>query len=280
MHHWAAKPFGRPMDAVKASGPRCVRLMQVCSMPMSRTHTPFLWVCMRARLRGSEDLYEDHGVDTLDIAVAQTCALLNLATLVYGLALLVYGAMLRTSMRERFGIHGAHCHDAHVGLSTLSLVLLLRVSRLGCNFHETTLNDCHQGMLALRVHWAHADLAVCLLPTGSRCGDLFAWLCCAPCSMCQVHLGGFSHKLCSLLVCDVLLTFAHAPLAVGNMRQANGTFDACVLQEARTLAVNNVELGQWNGPTPGLPVVYFAAAETQAPSVPVMSADVIKPTKP
>jgi Cys-rich protein (TIGR01571 family) len=131
MHHWAAKPFGRPMDAVKASGPRCMRLMQ-------------------------------------------TCALLNLATLVYGLALLVYGAMLRTSMRERFGIHG------------------------------------------------------------SRCGDLFAWLCCAPCSMCQ---------------------------------------------EARTLAVNNVELGQWNGPTPGLPVVYFAAAETQAPSVPVMSADIIKQTK-
>lgn len=104
----------------------------------------------------------------------QTCALLNIATLVYGAALLVYGAMLRTSMRERFGIQG------------------------------------------------------------SRCGDLFAWLCCAPCSMCQ---------------------------------------------EARTLAVNNVEHGQWHGATPGLPVVYFAAAETQAPSVPVMSADVIKPPK-
>jgi hypothetical protein len=41
--------------------------------------------------------------------VPQTCALLNIATLVYGAALLVYGAMLRTSMRERFGIQGAHC---------------------------------------------------------------------------------------------------------------------------------------------------------------------------
>ena len=51
---------------------------------------------------------------------------------------------------------------------------------------------------------------------------------------------------------------------------------ALLLQEARTLAVNNVEHGQWHGATPGLPVVYFAAAETQAPSVPVMSADVIK----
>jgi hypothetical protein len=52
-----------------------------------------------------------------------------------------------------------------------------------------------------------------------------------------------------------------------------------LLQEARTLAVNNVEHGQWHGATPGLPVVYFAAAETQAPSVPVMSADIIKPPK-
>jgi hypothetical protein len=40
--------------------------------------------------------------------VVQTCVLLNLATLVYGVALLVYGAMLRTSMRDRFGIQGAH----------------------------------------------------------------------------------------------------------------------------------------------------------------------------
>jgi hypothetical protein len=49
----------------------------------------------------------------------QTCALLNVATLVYGAALLVYGAMLRTSMRERFGIQGAHCRAQSTGTFTL-----------------------------------------------------------------------------------------------------------------------------------------------------------------
>lgn len=52
------------------------------------------------------------------------------------------------------------------------------------------------------------------------------------------------------------------------------------LQEARTLTVNNVEHGVWNGPTPDeLPVMYFAAAQTDAPSVPVMSAEPVKPLK-
>ena len=51
---------------------------------------------------------EGRGVVTLDICSAQACVLLNLATLVNALVVLVYGAMLRTSMRERFGIHGAH----------------------------------------------------------------------------------------------------------------------------------------------------------------------------
>ena len=49
-----------------------------------------------------------------------------------------------------------------------------------------------------------------------------------------------------------------------------------LLQEAHALAVNNAELGQWHGATPGLPVVYVAAAETQASSVLVMPADGIK----
>lgn len=50
-------------------------------------------------------------------------------------------------------------------------------------------------------------------------------------------------------------------------------------QEARTMAVNNVEAGVWHGTAAGLPI-YFAAAETQAPSVPVMSADAaVKPLK-
>lgn len=52
-----------------------------------------------------------------------------------------------------------------------------------------------------------------------------------------------------------------------------------MLQEARTLAVNNVEHGTWHGANPDQPVMYFAAAETQAPSVAVMSADAVKPPK-
>lgn len=36
----------------------------------------------------------------------QTCVLLNMATLVYGIALMLYGASLRTAMRQRFGIEG------------------------------------------------------------------------------------------------------------------------------------------------------------------------------
>lgn len=38
--------------------------------------------------------------------LVQTCVLLNIATVVYGLALMVYGALLRTQMRQRFGIEG------------------------------------------------------------------------------------------------------------------------------------------------------------------------------
>lgn len=50
------------------------------------------------------------------------------------------------------------------------------------------------------------------------------------------------------------------------------------LQEARTMAANNVDLGVWHGPSRGLPI-YSAAAETDAPSVPVMSAEAVKPPK-
>ncbi len=44
------------------------------------------------------------------------------------------------------------------------------------------------------------------------------------------------------------------------------------------MAVNNVESGVWHGPAAGLPV-YYAATEMDAPSLPVMSADPVKPLK-
>lgn len=44
------------------------------------------------------------------------------------------------------------------------------------------------------------------------------------------------------------------------------------------MAANNVEAGVWHGPAGGLPI-YSAAAELDAPSVPVMSADPVKPLK-
>ncbi len=44
------------------------------------------------------------------------------------------------------------------------------------------------------------------------------------------------------------------------------------------MAANNVDLGVWHGPSHGLPI-YSAAAETEAPSVPVMSAAAVKPPK-
>lgn len=76
--------------------------------------------------------------------------LLNLATVVYGLALLVYGAMLRTSMRERFGIQGAHRHHAQLGLtsrmsatrSTVSCSCLQFGSRLWLHACARVLSCC------------------------------------------------------------------------------------------------------------------------------------------
>lgn len=133
-HLRCAKPFGRHIESAKTHGANASGM------------------CMR---------------------LVHTSVLLNLATIVYTIALVIYGASLRTAMRERYGIEG------------------------------------------------------------SRFKDFLAWWCCMPCSMCQ---------------------------------------------EARTMAVNNVEAGVWHGPSNGLPV-YYAAAETDAPSVPVMSAEPVKPLK-
>jgi Cys-rich protein (TIGR01571 family) len=49
-------------------------------------------------------------------------------------------------------------------------------------------------------------------------------------------------------------------------------------QEARTMAANNVQYGVWHGPVDGMPI-YSAAAMTESPSVPVMSAEPLKPAK-
>ena len=97
------------------------------------------------------------------------------------------------------------------------------------------------------------------------------------------------HDCCTVCSCPSFAAAAHQIVVLLQVSLVNADLHrkglhhthafALLLQEARTLAVNNVELGQWHGATPGLPVVYFAAAETQAPSVPVMSADVIKPPK-
>lgn len=113
IHHWAAKPFGRPVDAGKAGSERCTRLVQVTSrsVSMRKEHylnSAFVPSCLQhppsLPLLSSQSLQPESTLKTG--CWMQTCVLLNIATVVYGLALMVYGASLRTAMRERFGIQG------------------------------------------------------------------------------------------------------------------------------------------------------------------------------